>query len=174
MVDHHQKASKPRTPPESQPRIGLTGASHFLNMFFFPLPAPQSQNKRKASGSCGSDSSNKKSPAAPRSAPVRRSPRSHQTPMVAPAAIQDVEAPSHLAASHRDIRPQLSQVFRRLYGTTQHRAYWQVLPFSNCTVVTVNAWAPPGPETQPETLSFSFEQLNSCGYLQVAAPTSRI
>jgi hypothetical protein len=29
MVDHHQKASKPRTPPESQPRIGLTGASLF-------------------------------------------------------------------------------------------------------------------------------------------------
>jgi hypothetical protein len=37
-------------------------------------------------------------------------------------------------------------------------AYWQpeVLPFSNCTV---NAWAPPGPETQLGTLSFSFEQL---------------
>ena len=29
MVDHHQKASKPRTLPESQPRIGFTGASHF-------------------------------------------------------------------------------------------------------------------------------------------------
>ena len=29
MVDHHQKAYKPHTPPESQPRIGLTAASHF-------------------------------------------------------------------------------------------------------------------------------------------------
>jgi hypothetical protein len=38
-----------------------------------------------------------------------------------PAAIQDAEAPSHLAASHRNIRPQLSQALRRLYGTTQHR-----------------------------------------------------
>ena len=27
MVDHHQKAYKPHTPPESQPRIGLTAAS---------------------------------------------------------------------------------------------------------------------------------------------------
>ena len=26
MVDRHQKASKPRTPPESRPRIGLTAA----------------------------------------------------------------------------------------------------------------------------------------------------
>ena len=26
VVDHHQKASKPRTLPESQPRIGFTGA----------------------------------------------------------------------------------------------------------------------------------------------------
>ena len=44
--------------------------------------------------------------------------------MVAPlaAVIQDVEAPSHLAASHLDmIRPQLPQAPRRLYGTTQHR-----------------------------------------------------
>ncbi len=34
MVDHHQKASKPRTPPESHPRIGLTGDSHFETCFF--------------------------------------------------------------------------------------------------------------------------------------------
>jgi hypothetical protein len=30
MVDHHKKVYKPpHTPPESQPRIGLTGDSHF-------------------------------------------------------------------------------------------------------------------------------------------------
>ena len=34
MVDHHPKASKPRTPPESQPRIGLTGDPHFETCFF--------------------------------------------------------------------------------------------------------------------------------------------
>ena len=38
--------------------------------------------------------------------------------MVAPAAIQDDEAPSQLADSHRNIRPQLSQAVRRLYFTT--------------------------------------------------------
>ena len=86
-----------------------------------PLPAPQRQNKRKALGTGGSESGNKKNSAATRSDPVRRSPRSHQTPIVAPAAAQDVEAPSHLAASHQNLRPQLSQAFRRLYGTTQHR-----------------------------------------------------
>ena len=40
--------------------------------------------------------------------------------------IRDVEAPSHLAeqsTSHQNlqVRPQLSQAFRRLYGTAQHR-----------------------------------------------------
>jgi hypothetical protein len=34
MVDHHQKASKPRTPPESQRRIGLTGDSHYQTWGF--------------------------------------------------------------------------------------------------------------------------------------------
>ena len=33
----------------------------------------------------------------------------------------DMEAPSHLAASHQTLRPQLSQAFRRLYGTAQHK-----------------------------------------------------
>ncbi len=37
--DHHQKAYKPHTPPESQPRIGLTGDSHFQTCFFSD-PAP--------------------------------------------------------------------------------------------------------------------------------------
>ncbi len=48
-----------------------------------PLPAPQSQNQRKASviRVGGSDIRNKKRPAATPSAPIRRSPRSHQTPI---------------------------------------------------------------------------------------------
>ena len=52
---------------------------------------------------------------------IRRSPRSHHTPMTAPTVIPDTEAPSTLAASHQSHRPQLSQAFRRLYGTAQHK-----------------------------------------------------
>ena len=88
-----------------------------------PLPAQQRQNKRRASSTSGSEIRNTvtKRPAATSSAPVRRSPRSHLTPIVAPTVIHDMEAPSHLAASssssHQNLRPQLSQAFRRLYGT---------------------------------------------------------
>ncbi len=51
-----------------------------------------------------------------------RSPRYHHTPMTEPTAsvVQDTEAPSPLAASHQNHRPQLSQALRRLYGTAQH------------------------------------------------------
>jgi hypothetical protein len=80
-----------------------------------PLPAPQSQNKRKASSIGGSEIRNTKRSSATSSAAVCRSPRSHQTPIVAPTVIHDMEAPSHLAASHQNLRPQLSQAFRRLY-----------------------------------------------------------
>ena len=62
----------------------------------------------------------KRSAAGPNT-PVRRSPRYHHTPMTEPTAIQDTEAPSPLAASHQSHRPQLSQAFRRLYGTAQHK-----------------------------------------------------
>jgi hypothetical protein len=50
-----------------------------------------------------------------------RSPRYHHTPMTEPTVVQDTEAPSPLAASHQNHRPQLSQALRRLYGTAQHR-----------------------------------------------------
>ena len=75
MVDHHQKASKPRTPPESQPLIGLTGASLFYQTCFFfcersrcgrhmlqpaarcrvavPLAAPDSSNRVACARHCG-------------------------------------------------------------------------------------------------------------------------
>jgi hypothetical protein len=86
-----------------------------------PLPAPLSQNKRKASSIGGSEPRNTRRPAATQSAPVRRSPRSHPTPIAEPTVTRDVEAPSHLAASHQNLRPQLSQAFRRLYGTAQHK-----------------------------------------------------
>ena len=86
-----------------------------------PLPAPLSQNKRKASSIGGSEPRNTRRSAATQSAPVRRSPRSHQTPIAEPTVIQDMEAPSHLAASHQNLRPQLSHAFRRLYGNAQHR-----------------------------------------------------
>jgi hypothetical protein len=49
-----------------------------------PLAAPQSQNKRKASSIGGSEIRNTKRSAATSSAPVRRSPRSHHTPMTEP------------------------------------------------------------------------------------------
>ena len=52
---------------------------------------------------------------------VRRSPRYHHTPMTETTEFQDTEAPSPLAASHQSHRPQLSQAFRRLYGTAQHK-----------------------------------------------------
>ena len=86
-----------------------------------PLSAPQSHNKRKASHSGGSASRRMKSSAAGPNPTIRRSPRSHHTPMPAPAVIPDTEAPSTLAASHQSHRPQLSQAFRRLYGTAQHK-----------------------------------------------------
>jgi hypothetical protein len=90
------------------------------------LPAPQSQkspaqNKRKASNIGGSELRNTKRSAAASSAPVRRSPRSHHTPITEPTVVQDTEAPSDLAASYQNLRPQLSQAFGRLYGTAQHR-----------------------------------------------------
>jgi hypothetical protein len=86
-----------------------------------PLPAPHSQNKRKASSIGVSEPRNTRRSAAAQSAPVRRSPRSHPTPIAEPTATRDVEAPSHLAASHQNLRPQLSQAFRRLYCTAQHK-----------------------------------------------------
>ena len=45
----------------------------------------------------------------------------HHTPPTEPTVVQDTEAPSHLAASHQSHRPQLSQAFRRLYGTVRHK-----------------------------------------------------
>jgi hypothetical protein len=86
-----------------------------------PFPAPQSQYKRKASNIGGSEIRHTKRSAAGPNTPVRRSPRSHHTQMTEPTVVQDTEAPSHLAASHQNLRPQLSQAFRRLYGTAQHR-----------------------------------------------------
>jgi hypothetical protein len=86
-----------------------------------PLPAPQSQNKRKASHADAPEPRHIKRSAADPNTPVRRSPRYHRTPMSEPTVIQDTEAPSPLAASHQHHRPQLSQAFRRLYGTVQHK-----------------------------------------------------
>jgi hypothetical protein len=86
-----------------------------------PLPAPQSQNKRKAPHSGGSEPHHMKRSAAGTNTPVRRSPRYHHTPMTEPTMVQDMEVPSPLAASHQSHRPQLSQAFRRLYGTAQHK-----------------------------------------------------
>ncbi len=82
-----------------------------------PLPAPQSQNKRKASHSGGPEPRHMKRSAAGLNTPVRRSPRCHHTLMTEPTVVHDTEAPSPLAASHQSHRPQLSQAFRRLYGT---------------------------------------------------------
>jgi hypothetical protein len=42
-------------------------------------------------------------------------------PMTEPTVVHDTEAPSPLAASHQSHRPQLSQAFKRLYGTVQHK-----------------------------------------------------
>ena len=92
-----------------------------------PLPAPQklpnlpNRQKRKALDSGEPSVDARKRLTASRSAPVRRSPRSHATPTLAPATIEYTAAPSPLAALHSGSRPQLSQAFRRLYGTTQHR-----------------------------------------------------
>ena len=86
-----------------------------------PLPVSQSQHKRKALVTDGRGLGEKKRPAASQSAPVLRSPRSHSAPIVAPAAVPHIEAPSLVAASHHTLRPQLSQAFRRLYGNAQHR-----------------------------------------------------
>ena len=86
------------------------------------LPDPQNRNKRKTPAPEGPNTGNKKRTLTPQSAPVRRSPRSHpasgSTPTSAPV---ETDAPSSLAASHQALRPQLSQAFRRLYGTAQHR-----------------------------------------------------
>jgi len=86
-----------------------------------PLPAPQSQNKRKASHGGASEPRHTKRSAAGPDTPVRRSPRYHHTPSTEQTVAQDTEAPSLLAASHQKHRPQLSQAFRRLYGTAQHK-----------------------------------------------------
>ncbi len=88
-----------------------------------PLPAPQNQNKRRASHSGGSEPRHMKRSAAGPSTPVRCSPRYHHTPMPEPTVVQDTEAPSPLAASasHQSHRPQLSQAFSRLYGTGRHK-----------------------------------------------------
>ena len=86
------------------------------------LPAPRNRNKRtrKAPAPDGLNTSNKKRQPAPQSAPVRCSPRSH--PVSTPTSVSvGTDAPSSLAASHQALRPQLSQAFRRLYGTAQHR-----------------------------------------------------
>jgi hypothetical protein len=89
-----------------------------------PLPAPQSQNKRKAPHIGDSEPRHTKRSAAGPITPVRRSPlaRYHHTPTTEPTAAPDTEAPSPLAASHQHHRPQLSQALRRLpvYGTVQH------------------------------------------------------
>jgi hypothetical protein len=86
-----------------------------------PLPAPKSQNKRKAPHSGGAEPRHTRRSAAGPNTPVRRSPRYHHTPPTEPTVIQDTEAPSPRAASHQSHRPQLSQAFRRLYGTVQHK-----------------------------------------------------
>jgi hypothetical protein len=62
----------------------------------------------------------KRSAAGPNT-PVRRSPRYLRTPVSDPTATQDMEAPSLLAASHQNHRPQLTLAYRRLYGTAQHK-----------------------------------------------------
>ncbi len=88
-------------------------------------PGPASKfglhNKRKASHSGGSESRRIKRSAAAPNTPVRRSPRYHHTQTTDPTVTQDIEAPSPLAASHQNHRPQLSQAFRRLYGTVRHK-----------------------------------------------------
>jgi hypothetical protein len=92
-----------------------------------PLPAPQklpnlpNRQKRKALDSGEPSVSSRKRLPASQSAPVRRSPRSHGTPTFTPATIEYTAAPSPLAAAHSGSRTQLSQAFRRLYGTTQHK-----------------------------------------------------
>ena len=86
-----------------------------------PLPAPQSQNKRKASHRDDSEPRRMKRSAAGPNTAVRRSPRYHHDPVTDTTEFQDTAAPSPLAASHQSHRPQLSQAFRRLYGTAQHK-----------------------------------------------------
>ena len=84
------------------------------------LPAPQNRHKRKTLAPEGLNTNNKKRQLAPQSAPVRRSPRSHPASTLTSVSV-GTDAPSSLAASHQALRPQLSQAFRRLYGTAQHR-----------------------------------------------------
>ena len=62
----------------------------------------------------------KRSAAGPNT-PSRCSPRYHHTLMTEQTTAQDTEAPSPLAESHQRHRPHLSQAFRRLYGTAQHK-----------------------------------------------------
>ena len=85
------------------------------------LPCPPNRQKRKALDSSEPGVGSKKRIPASQSAPVRRSPRSHASSTLTPATVEYTDAPSPLAASHSGSRPQLSQAFRRLYGTTQHR-----------------------------------------------------
>ena len=56
-----------------------------------PLPAPQSQNKRKASSLGGLDNGTRRR--APQSAPVRRSPRSHHASTAPVAALGTYRGP---------------------------------------------------------------------------------
>jgi len=86
-----------------------------------PMPAPQNQLKRKASVPAEPNPCVKRRLAATQSVPLRRSPRSQPTPVTTSSAAPEDEAPSQLAASHRNLRPQLSLAFRRLYGTAQHK-----------------------------------------------------
>jgi hypothetical protein len=86
-----------------------------------PLSATQGQHKRKAPHSAGSGPHHTKRSAAGPNTPARRSPRYHHPPMTEPTVDQDTEAPSPLAASHRSHRLPLSQAFRQLYGTAQHK-----------------------------------------------------
>ena len=86
-----------------------------------PMPAPQNQLKRKASVPAEPNPCVKRRLAATQSVPLRRSPRSQPTPVPTSSAAPEDEAPSQLAASHRNLRPQLSLAFRRLYGTAQHK-----------------------------------------------------
>ena len=88
------------------------------------MPAPQRGNKRKTPDPEESNIGNKRSTGTPtpQSAPVRRSPRSHSgSRLTITSATVETDAPSSLAASHQALRPQLSQAFRRLYGTARHR-----------------------------------------------------
>ena len=98
-----------------------------------PLPAPQSQNKRKASSIQvdGPGIRNTKRPAATSSAPVRCS-RSHQTLIVAPTVIQDM-APSHLVLRTKTLGPNSHRPSDDCMAPPSTKAYSPASLFSNCT-----------------------------------------